>query len=353
MSDAIERFGLVLKFAGEHRLSDVLFKADSKPYYRRVGSLIARPQEQVFTQEDLAAVAQHVMAGEQMARFNAGREITLIHPLVGAGRFRIHVFRQRASIGLSVRVHPGRARPLRDLGLPAAWSQLCGRHGALVLVVGGAGQGRTTTLGALVAALNEATPARRIVTVGNCIELSHVDKSGWTAQRTIGVDAPDWPAGVRGAMAQGADVMALDDMIDGDSWLAAIEAAERGVTVIATVAARDVGTAVGQVLARIPVDKQVMARRRLAPVLVGATEQHLVPTPEGTKVAVACGLYTTESRGYALIRDGHDPTGLYEIMHSRAQGMMTADQSLAVLVGNGTIKAETALAYAARPKALR
>ncbi len=353
MTDAIERFGHVLKFAGEHRLADVLFKADSKPYYRRLGQLIARPQEQAFNQEDLAAVAEHLMTGEQMGRFNSGSEVTLLYPLVGVGRFRIHIFRQRASLGLAVRVHPGRSRTFRELGLPPAWSQLCGRQQGLVLVCSGSGHGRTSTLGAMVGLLNEVTPARRIIIVGVTSEVALSDKVAWTAQRSIGIDAASWPAAVRGAIAQGADIIALDDVPGGETWRLAIDAAERGVLVLATVPAVDVSTAVSKLLASVSPEREAAARRRLASVLVGATEQRLVPTAEGNRIAAACGLFKSEPRAMELIREGHDPAGLYDIIHSRAQGMVTVDQALGALAANGTIKPETAMANAVRPQSLQ
>ena len=353
MSEAIERFGLVLKFAGEHRVSDVLFKAGSKPYFKRVAQLISRPQGTAFSQEDLAQVAQHLMSAEQMGRFNSGAEVRLVHPVVGAGRFRIHIFRQRASIGLAVRAHPGRLRSARDLGLPAPWLQLCARQSGLLLVCSGAGHGRSTSLAALTGALNDGAPPRRIVTVGDCIEIGLSDSAGWTAQRAIGVDAPTWEAAVRGAMQQGADVIALDDPHGAEAWRSAVDAAERGVLVLATVAARDVATGVGKVLAELPVADEPRFRRRLAPVLAGATEQRMVPSADGSRSVVAFGHYLTEARGFGLIRDGHDVSALYDIMHSRAGGMMTADQGLAGLVGSGATKAEIALANAVRPQALQ
>ena len=352
-AEALERFGLVLKFAGEHRLTDVLFKAGARPYYRRIGQLIARPQEKEFSQENLAAIAQELMTGEQMARFNNGSEVTLVYPLIGAGRFRVHIFRQRASIGLAVRAQPGRPRTFRELGLPPAWTHLCSRQTGLVLITSGADQGRTTTMGAMVGVLNEATPARRIVTVGNSIELAWSDKTAWTAQRAIGIDAPNWPSAVKGVIAQGADVIALVDVDDAETWQLAIDAAERGILVLATVAARDVGTAIEKILATVSPDRVATVRRRFAQVFVGATEQRLVQSAEGNRISIACGQLLLESRSFALIRDGHDLSGIYDIMHTRAQGMMTADQALGALMASGSIKAEVAVANAVRPHTLQ
>lgn len=353
MSEAVERFALVLKFAGEHRLTDVVFKAGAKPFYRRVCQLIARPQEDAFSQEALAAIAENLMSGEQMTRFNSGAEITLSYPLIGAGRFRVHIFRQRGTLGLSVRVHPGRPRSFRELALPSAWQPFVAQQGGLLVVASGAGHGRTTTLGAMVQLLNETAPARRIVTVGQTIELAHVDATGWTAQRGLGVDAPDWSAAINGAISQGADVLALDDPEGCRAWELAVDAAERGMLVIATVGARDAGTALGRIVGSVAAVDEPRFRRRLAAALLGVTEQSQVPSTDGSRSVVAWGLLTMEPRAYAILRDGHDPAGLYDIMHSRALGMSTADQALSALVASGAIRSDIALAYATRPQALQ
>jgi len=352
MSDAFDRFSLVLRFAGEHKLTDVLFKAGTRPFYRRAGQLISRPQEQAFTQEDLASIAERVMNGEQMGRFNKGSEVTAVLPVVGVGRFRVHVFRQRATIGLSVRVHPGRARTAREIGLPAGATALCGRHAGLVVISSAAGGGRTTTLTAMAELLNAASPARRIVTIGAAIEIALTDKSAWTCQRAIGTDAPAWDAAVRGAIAQGCDVLALDDVPDLDTLLAAIDAAERGVLVLMAVANRDIGAAMRRLMALVPADRAASLRQRLVGVLGGGVESTLVPTIDGGKQVPAFGVWVIEPRAYQLLRDGHDPAAIYDIMHSRASAMQTSDQHLAELYAAGTISGEAAMAMAVRPQAL-
>ena len=352
MSESFDRFGQVLQFAGEHKLTDVLFKRATRPFYRRAGQLISRPQEQPFSEEDLAAVAERVMSVKQLARFNAGEEVTAVLPVVGVGRFRVHVFRQRGSIGLAVRVHPGRARLVRDIGLPPAALQLCGRSNGIVLLCSGAGDGRTSTAAALTEMLNGATPARRIVTIGAATEISVADKSAWTCQRDVDIDSTSWAAAVRGAIAQGCDVLMLDDVPDTETLMLAIDVAERGGLVLAAIAARDVAAALRKLLAAVPTEIAHGVRNRLVTVLAGAIEQRLVPTTDNLQQVAAFGVWLMEPRVYALIRDGHDAAALYDTMHSRAAGMCTADQHLAELYAAGTIAGDAALAAAIRPQAL-
>ncbi|GEM_PF-2281332 len=352
MSDAFERFGLVLRFAGEHRLTDVLFKAGARPFYGRTGQLISRPQDPTFEVEELTKIAEKLMSGEQMARFNAGAEITLSYPLVGAGRFRVHIFRQRASVGLSVRVHPGRARGVRDLGLPQHVTGFCARSHGVVIVSSPAGHGRTTTIGALLDLLNSASPSRRIVSIGAANDVALSDKTGWTCQRAIGVDASSWVSAVRGAIAQGADVLAVDEVPDADTLDAALDAAERGTLVFLGVGARDMAGAIRKLLARLPADREPGIRRRLSAVFIGGIEQTLAIAPDGTKLVPACGILVAESQTVQWIRDGHDPAGVYEVMHTRGAGMQTRDQHLAELVAAGKIKPDVAMMHAIRPQAL-
>ncbi len=354
MSDAVERFDNVLRFAQERQISDVLLKPGQRPLYRRVGRLISRREEPSFDEGALAEVAARLLSPEEAKAFNGGASILNTYGLIGVGRFRVHVSRQRSGIAIAIRVLPGRPPALRDLRLPAPVASFCNVEVGLVLFVSGRGQGRSNTMAAIIDTINTtAATARQIATVESPIEVLYDDKLAWICQRAIGRDCDGVASGVRDALAGDADVIVIGDVDTYSALEAALDAAEAGKLVIAGLTALDIAQGLRRLYGLAPGDRVAAMRARLAAVLVGAMSQRLVISSDGQRRLPAVELMMASPQVYAIIRDGVDPSTTYDIMAgSGPMGMQTIDQSLHDMVQARAITGEAALAIAMRPQEL-
>lgn len=351
MSEAVEKFDGILRFAIERQISDVLLKSGQRPLYRRVGRLISKREEATLDDAALSEIAARVLHADEAKAFNAGASITTTYGLIGAGRLRVHVSRQRGSIVLAVRVLPPRPPVLRDLRLPAPVAGLCNVETGLVLLVGGRGQGRSTTAAAMIDAINTtATVAKQIATVEEPIEIVFDDKLAWICQRAIGRDCATAASGIRDALIGDSDVVVVHEIGDAETLGAALDAAEAGKLVIAGVTALDIGQALRRLYAMVPPDALPMARSRIAATFVGAMSQRLVPAADGQRRLPACEVLVATSQVYGMIREGHDPVAFYDIMAASTQlGMQTIDQSLYDMIQARAVASEAAMAFAMRP----
>jgi twitching motility protein PilT len=354
MSDAVERFEAVLRFAAERQISDVHLKAGQRPLYRRVGLLISRREEPSFDDHALGAVATRLLDAGQAAALDRNVAVTTIYPLVGVGRFRVHVSRQRGGIALAVRVLPPRPPLLRELRLPPAVASFCAVECGLVLLVAGRGQGRSTTAAALVDAINTtSTKARQIATIEAQTEVLFDDKLAWIVQRAVGRDCVSVASAVGDALAADADVLVIDDLADADAVFAAVSAAEAGKLVFAGVTAVDVAAGLRRVEGLVAAEALPQLRARLAPLLLGAVSQRLVPAADGQRRLPAAEVLLACPQLYSVVRAGHDPGALYDLMAaSTAAGMQTVDQSLHDMIKARAVTPEIAVAYATRPQEL-
>lgn len=351
MSDAIESFSVVLRFAADRRLSDVHFKAGQRPLYRRAGRLISRREEATFDEAGLTEIAGSLFNNEQAQAFNAGAEITTPYGIVGAGRFRVHVFRQRGTISLAVRVLPPRATTIRELHLPQAVGSLINAESGLVLVAGGSGHGRSASLAAMVDAVNTASQVtRHVVTIESPIETLFEDKLAWVSQREVGVDCTDYASALASATAQDADIVVVDNVADQHTWDAVLRAAETGCLVVAGVRSMDLTQMFRFLHGLGDGERQAAWRSRLAGLFLGAFSTKLIMATDGKTRYPATEVLMANDVVYTLLRDGHDPAALYDVMHQhQPQGMQTIDQSLHDMLNAGVISGEIATAHAMRP----
>ncbi|MCO4760253.1 MAG: Flp pilus assembly complex ATPase component TadA [Myxococcales bacterium] len=354
MSDSMDRFGIILRFAAERHLTDVHFKAGQRPLYRRAGRLISRREEATFDDVALTEIAGGLFNAEQAQAFNEGEEVTTSYGLVGTGRFRVHVFRQRGTISLAARVLPSRVVSIRELHLPQATGSLVNAESGLVLVCSGGGQGRTSTLAAMIDAVNTASQlTRHVATVESPIEVLFEDKLAWISQREVGIDCNSYVAGIKGALKQDPDVLMVDDVGDRDVWDAVLGAAESGCLVVACVRAMDLSQ-MFRYLIGLGGEQEAGWRSRLAGLFLGAISTKLVHSADGKARYPACEVLMANDVVYTLVRDGHDPATLYDVMHQhQPQGMQTIDQSLHDMLNAKVITGEIALAHAMRPAELQ
>jgi twitching motility protein PilT len=267
--------------------------------------------------------------------------------LSGVGRFRINLHRQQGQAAAAIRALPTKVPAIKDLNLPPSVESLAHLPRGLVLIGGPAGSGKTTTLAALVHAINQSKP-RHIITIEDPIEYEHLHLRGLVEQVEIGLDAPDFPTALRAAVRQAPDVIVVGEMRDSETMRIAVRAAETGHLVLSTVHTTDVASAVSRISDSFPLQRQNAVRQELAMALAAVLTQVLLPSRRGGRVPAA-ELLMLGYAGRQHIRRNTLQHLHQEITMTKNKGSFTLEESLAQLIKSGSLEREDALIAAFHP----
>lgn len=320
--------------------SDVHLKVGKPPGARVRGDLVYFRGDEIGGEDTLAAV--RLLAGGAVdARLETAPEIVFAYEASGIGRFRVTAYRERGALAVVMRALPLKIPTFAELGVPAAATALTEKRSGLVIVSGGSGVGKSSTMAAMIGHLNDSYP-RHVVTLEEPIELVHEDHRGAVSQREIGADTPSFAAGVRAAFRQDPDVIVIGELCDNDTFEAALDAAERGHLVIAVLPAPDVARAVGRLFALGRAVHDLAPR--LAAALEGVLAQRLATKRDGSGVALVCEvLVATAAVRDALRAPDTDDLGatLRALMEKGATpyGMATFEMAYKQLAAQGVTSA--------------
>ncbi|WP_296605338.1 type IV pilus twitching motility protein PilT [Nocardioides sp.] len=319
-----------------NRGSDLHIKVGSAPRVRISGSLVPL-QVDPMTAEAVDALVRETMPADVERHFDATNEADYALAVAGIGRFRVNAFRSRGTVGCVLRLVGDEPRTLADLALPDVIRSLALEPRGLVLVTGPTGSGKTTTLAAMVDAINEAR-AVHILTIEDPIEVIHRDKVASVNQRELGTDTADWSVALRAAMRQDPDVILIGEMRDPDTVRAALAAAETGHFVMSTLHTTDAKETVNRVIDFFPPHEQKQVRLGLAASLRGIVCQRLVPRADGEGRVVAMEIAVNTPRLAEAVADPDRTDTIPDIVADGAySGMQTFDQHLVRLVLDGSV----------------
>ena len=335
----------LLKLMSDKGSSDLHVKVGSPPAIRLNGKLVVLHELRVLSADDTYQLALGMMDERQKATFENHREIDFAYSVPGVGRFRVNVFHQRGSVGMTLRRVATERAGLEELGLPPVLRRLADEPRGLILVTGTAGSGKTTTLAAMIDHINE-TREGHIVTIEDPIEVLHHDKKCIVNQREIGIDTESYADALRHVVRQDPDVVFIGEMRDHETVSAALTAAEIGNLVLSTLHTIDASETINRIIDFFPPYQQKQTRLMLASTLKGIVSLRLIPSIQGGLVpAVEVLVMTGTIREYVndpdktyLIRDAMEEGGYY--------GMQTFDQSLLHLYQNRLITLDDAMAMA-------
>jgi len=264
--------------------------------------------------------------------------------VIGLGRFRVNIYRQRGSLAIVMRIVPETVPTLEQLGAPAVCTVLAAKERGLVLCVGAAGNGKSSTLAAMVDYMNRNF-ARHIVTIEDPIEFVHNDQTSAVSQREIGMDTVSFARALRAALRQDPDVIYVGEIRDQETMKIALEAAETGHLVLSTLHTPDVARTMNRVMSLME-GAGADVRERLGDAIAGIVAQRLVRRADGQGMALAAEvLVGTGSVKESIKRPQGNPS-LKELMTQGADmyGMQTFDMALRALVQRGLVTVEDAKA---------
>jgi twitching motility protein PilT len=338
-------FHALLQKGEQHRASDVLFKVGQPPAFR-IGGELHYLQGDKLRPDHTLRLTEHVLGASRFrGKIDELLQFDTAYSVPGIGRYRVNVYRQRGTLAIAMRSIPLRIPTFEELGSPPVAVTLAEMERGLVLVVGAAGNGKSSTLAAMVGHLNR-TQRIHVVTIEDPIEFLHTDALGAISQREIGLDTETFATGLRAALRQDPDVILVGEIRDEETMDIALKSAETGHLVLSTLHTPDVARTIGRVIS-LAGDKQAAeTRERFADNLRGIIAQRLLPRADGQGLALAAEVLVATGTARESLRRPEGNVPLKDVMErgTHPYGMQTFEMALKDLVKSGAITVEAARA---------
>ncbi len=295
--------------------------------------------------DEVAEMAGEILNERARRQFDKEDGADFSHELNERARFRVNLFRHIGGVGMVLRAIPAEALSLEQLDMPAAARSLCLYKQGLVLVTGKTGSGKSTTLAAMVDAINE-TRRGHILTIEDPIEFVHRRKRCLISQREVGRHAKSFASALRSALREDPDVILVGELRDLETISLAVTAAETGILVFGTLHTSRADVTVDRIINSFPAGKQSQVRIMLSTSLRGVIAQQLVRRADGQGRVAATEILLNTPAVSNLIRDGKT-SQLENVMQSGAMlGMHTMDGELRRLMDAGIVTGQEAYRHA-------
>ncbi|MBN2210766.1 MAG: PilT/PilU family type 4a pilus ATPase [Sedimentisphaerales bacterium] len=333
----------LLDFARKKNAADIHI-CPHAPVLLRVARELIPVSTKPLTPEDSKRLSLELLSEEQRQRFEQNLDYDFMSADSSA-RYRINVAYFCGEVGAVVRILPERPRSIEELYLPNIVTHCANYTKGLVLITGSTSQGKTTTMAAMINHIN-CHHKKHVVTIEDPVEYLHVNKKGVVRQREVGKDTLSFHNGLRAALRQDPDVIAIGEMRDYETIKIALTAAETGVFVLSTLHIISIDKIIERLLSYAPPEEEMHLRYLLADCLQAVIHQELVATTDGGK-RVACEvLVVTDAaknvirrRGAYLLRNvitsgkRYGMQTMVEVVESlRGQGLITEDAANGILV---------------------
>jgi twitching motility protein PilT len=327
----------------KHGATDLHLKAGAPPTVRLHGELVPIGTEIL----DEAQVRCLVLGGLPAAgrrKLRRERAVDLACSCDSA-RLRAHVFYQRNGLSAAYRLLRSQMPSFEELGLPPVLADFARFNNGLVLVTGPAGQGKSTTLAALVDFIN-ANRRVHVITIEDPIEYFHTDRSSYITQREVGTDTASFLEGLKQALREDPDVILVGEMRDPETMMTALQAAETGHLVFSTLHTPNAPQAVDRIVDSFPADSQQQVRFLLSRCLRAVVAQRLLTRRDGQGRIPAVEVMVCTPTIRAYIQEGRTGDIATLMEEGGTEGMQTFTQSLVSLYQRGLIDEEEALFHA-------
>ncbi|MEX2218451.1 MAG: PilT/PilU family type 4a pilus ATPase [Phycisphaerales bacterium] len=339
-----------MKAAYEADASDVHLVAGQPPTVR-IHQVMTPMDAPVISPDTARAMFEQMAVKETQETFARNKDADFSYEVPGLARYRVNAHMQRGALGIAMRAIKTKVPPLTALSLPEVISRLTYLPRGLVLVTGDTGSGKSTTLAAMIQAMNERY-RKHIITLEDPVEYSFKSDKCLIEQRELGQDMPSFASGLKHALRQDPDIILVGEMRDLETTALAISAAETGHLVLSTLHTVNASQTVERIIDMYPAGQQNQIRSMLANTLQAVVSQTLFSRIDkpGMCPAVETLLCTPAVRN--LIREARTFEIPNVIETNRAIGMSSLDSSIAELYFNGIVSKEDAIAQAAYPDKL-
>jgi len=321
--------------------SDMFITTGFPPAFKVDGKMTA-VSPQALTTQHTQELARSIMNDKQAAAFEATHECNFAISPPGIGRFRVNVFMQQQRVGMVLRTITTKIPDFDEMGLPPVLKDVVMTKRGLVILVGGTGSGKSTTLAAMIGYRNKNSYGH-IITIEDPVEYVHEHINCIVTHREVGVDTDSWEAALKNTLRQAPDVILIGEIRDRETMEHAVAFAETGHLCLATLHANSANQALDRIINFFPEERRVQLLMDLSLNTKALISQRLIPNKNGTGRAAAFEILLNSPLIADLIFKG-EVHQIKEVMaKSREIGMQTFDQALYDLYEADKISYEEAL----------
>ena len=331
--------------------SDLHFSEGRHPTIRVNQDLVPILEYPVLSKEDTEGLLKQLISSEEFKKFTDNQELDFAYENEDKTRFRGNAFVQRGRVGVVLRLIENRIKTLDELNIPDILMDFARKKQGFFLVVGPVGQGKSTTLAAMIELINQER-TEHIITIERPIEYVYEQKNSIIDQREVPTDTKSFEAGLIGTFRQDVDVILVGEMRGKDTIQAAVTAAETGHLVFSTLHTNNASQTIDRIIDSFPAEQQNQIRMQLASSLIGIFSQRLIPRISGGLIP-AYELLINNNAVANLIREERTHEIDTVIETGSESGMIDMNRVLADLVRKGEITADDAFKYSFRPNVLQ
>jgi twitching motility protein PilT len=329
--------------------SDLHLGTGRMPAIRVSGELIFLVKHPVLTEEDVLGLLGEILDKTKIDKFKEEQEADFSYDFRGEARLRGNAFFQKGLINMVFRLVP-KVQTMEQLHLPPVLADIARKKQGFFLVVGPVGQGKSTTLSAMIDVINNEQ-ARNIITIEDPIEHVYVPNKSIISQREVGIDTKDFHIALKEVFREDVNVIMVGEMRTPETISTAVTAAETGHLVLSTLHTNNASQTIDRIIDSFPGNQQDQIRSQLAASLLGIFSQRLIPRVTGGLVP-AYELLLNNNAVANLIREKRTHEIDVVIETGSESGMVDLNHSLLELVRTGEISIENAYQYSLNPKGL-
>jgi len=331
--------------------SDVHIVVGSPPTLRIDGNLLPVEGAPLLTAKQAETLIHPLLTQEQKDYVLVNKELDFGYQYLDKGRFRINVYHAKGTLGAAMRLIPAKIKSIDELKLPPIINEFASFNQGLVLLTGPTGEGKSTTLAAIIDLINSSR-AEHIVTVEDPVEFVYSPKKSIITQRELNHDTHSWEIALRSVLREDPDVVLIGEMRDFETIASAMTIAETGHLVFATLHTSTAAETMDRIIDVFPAHQQSQIRQQLAASIKVVCSQRLLPAKGGGRVA-ALEIMLANPAIRNLIREGKTHQIDTVIQTQSESGMMLFESHLLQLIQQGTITQEVAISHAFRPQEMR
>jgi twitching motility protein PilT len=324
--------------------SDLHVSAGHRPHWRIDGDMRTMEDVPPLGPEDVLELIHPVMEERHRKQFAEENDADFAYAMPGSARFRVNLFRDRNGVSAVLRQIPSRVLSFEQLALPEVIRGFCDIPKGLILVTGPTGSGKSTTLAAMVDYINRTKKAH-VVTLEDPIEFVHTSQSCLINQREVGGHTASFARALKAALREDPDIVLVGEMRDRETIMMALETANTGHLVLATLHTNSAVSAVDRLIDQFPADQQAQVRSVLSEVLKGVVAQTLLKKKGGGRLAALEVLVVTPAIAN-LVREAKTVQipGMMQI--SKGLGMSILNDELQHVVETHKVEMDEALSKA-------
>ncbi len=323
------------------KASDLFITAGFPPAFKVDGKMTP-VSNHALTSQHTQELARSIMNDRQAAEFEATHECNFAISPPGIGRFRVNVFMQQQRVGMVMRTITTKIPDLDEMGMPPVLKDIVMTKRGLVILVGGTGSGKSTTLAAMLGHRNQNSFGH-IITIEDPVEYVHEHKNCIITHREVGVDTESWQAALKNTLRQAPDVILIGEIRDRETMEYAVAFAETGHLCMATLHANSANQALDRIINFFPEERREQLLMDLSLNIKALISQRLIPKKDGAGRAAAIEIMLNSPLIADMIFKG-EVNAIKEVMSkSRELGMETFDGALFNLYESGSISYEDAL----------